>query len=171
MSRGARSGFRFPSGSLGRVGESETLSGLVAAAKAGRSQILVLRGDVGIGKTALLELLLVRAAGCQVGRAAGVESEMELRYAGVHQLCGPYLDRIDDLPAPQRDALGTAFGLRSGSTPDRFLVGLAVLTLLGRVAEELPLICVVDDAQWPDRASTLTLEFVARRLRGASVLR
>ncbi|MDQ1658033.1 MAG: hypothetical protein QOD41_3116, partial [Cryptosporangiaceae bacterium] len=150
---------------LGRRTERETLSGLVAAAKAGRSGVLVLRGDAGIGKTALLDFLVDRAAGCRVGRAAGVESEMEHAYAGLHQLCGPYLERLDRLPAPQRDALGTAFGLRPGAAPDRFLVGLAVLTLLSEVAEEQPLVCVVDDAQWLDRASTQTLEFVARRLR------
>jgi hypothetical protein len=150
---------------LGRQRECETLSSLVAAAKAGRSQSLVLRGEPGIGKTALLEFLLDRATGCRVGQAAGVESEMELPYAGLHQLCGPFLERLERLPTPQRDALGTAFGLREGSAPDRFLVGLAVLTLLSGVADELPLVCVVDDAQWLDQASTQTLEFVARRLR------
>ena len=137
----------------------------MAAAKAGRSQSLVLRGEPGIGKSALLEFLLDQAAGCRIARAAGDESEMELSYAGLHQLCGPFLERLDGLPAPQCDALGTAFGLRPGNAPDRFLVGLAVLTLLSKVADELPLICVVDDAQWLDRASTLTLAFVARRLR------
>ncbi len=145
------------------------MSSLVAAAKAGRSQTLVLRGEAGIGKTALLEFLLDRVAGCRIGQAAGVESEREFAYAGLHQLCGPFLERMDQLPAPQRDALATAFGLRSGNAPDRFLVGLAVLTLLGSVAEELPLICVVDDAQWLDQASTQTLEFVARRLRAEHV--
>src|SRR4051812_17560402 len=109
-------------GLLGRRSERDTLSSLVAAAKAGRSQVLVLRGEAGIGKTALLDFLLERAAGCQVARAAGVESEMELPFAGLHQLCGPYLDRLGKLPAPQRDALGTAFGLQSGSAPDRFLM-------------------------------------------------
>src|SRR3954466_5025211 len=151
-------------GLLGRRGECERLSGLVAAAKAGRSQVLVLRGEAGIGKTALLEFLLDRAAGCRVARAGGVESEMELAYAGLHQLCAPYLDRLERLPAPQGDALATAFGLRPGSAPDRFLVGLAVLGLLCEVAEERPLFCVVDDAQWLDRESAQTLEFVARRL-------
>src|SRR4051812_15844244 len=141
---------------VGRGRECETLTGLVAAAKAGRSRVLVLRGEAGIGKTALLEFLLDRAAGCRVGRAVGVESEMELAYAGLHQLCGPYLERLDRLPSPQRDALGTAFGLRPGPAPDRFLVGLAVLTLLSDVADELPLVCVVDDAQWLDRASVQT---------------
>src|SRR3954468_23465128 len=152
------------SGLLARRDECERLSGLVAAAKAGRSQVLVLRGEPGIGKTALLEFLLERAAGCRVARASGVESELELAFAGLHQLCGPYLDHLEKLPPPQGDALATAFGLRAGSAPDRFLVGLAVLTLLCEVAEERPLFCVVDDAQWLDQASAQTLEFVARRL-------
>ena len=154
---------------LGRRSECDTLSGLVAAAKAGRSQVLVLRGEAGIGKTALLDFLLERAAGCREGRAAGVESEMELAFAGLHQLCSPYLDRLNKLPAAQQEALGTAFGLRPGSAADRFLVGLAVLTLLSEVAEERPLICVVDDAQWLDQASAQTLEFVARRLAAEPV--
>ena len=140
------------------------LSNLVAAAKAGRSQVLVLRGEAGIGKTALLGFVLERAAGCHVGRAAGVESEMELAFASLHQLCCPFLDRLNRLPAPQQDALGIAFGLRPGSAPDRFLVGLAVLSLLSEVAEERPLVCIIDDAQWLDQASAQTLEFVARRL-------
>ncbi|WP_448624647.1 ATP-binding protein [Geodermatophilus sp. URMC 64] len=156
-------------GLLGRRSECDALSGLVAAAKAGRSQVLVLRGEAGIGKTALLEFLLERAAGCRVARASGVESEMELVFAGLHQLCSPYLDRLTELPSPQQDALGTAFGLRPGTAPDRFLVGLAVLTLLSEVAEERPLICVVDDAQWLDSASAQTLEFVARRLAAEPV--
>src|SRR5829696_5626695 len=117
-------------GLLGRGRECDVLSGLVAAAKAGNSQVLVLRGQAGIGKSALLDFLLQRAAGCRVARAAGVESEMELAFAGLHQLCNPYLDRLHTLPAPQQQALGAAVGLRTGSAPDRFLVGLAVLTLL-----------------------------------------
>ena len=148
----------------GRQDECDTLSRLVASAQEGRSQVLVLRGEAGIGKTALLEFLAGSARGCQVGRAAGVESELELAYAALHQLCSPYLDRIGTLPAPQRAALGTAFGLQPGRAPDRFLLSLAVLTLLSEVAEEQPLICVVDDAQWLDQASAQTLEFVARRL-------
>jgi DNA-binding CsgD family transcriptional regulator len=161
------SGFR--PGLHGRRSECDILTGLVAAAEAGRSQVLVLRGEAGIGKTALLEFLVDRASGCRVGRAAGVESELELAYAGLHQLCRPYLDRISTLPVPQRAALGTAFGLQPGSAPDRFLLGLAVLTLLCEVAEEQPLICVVDDAQWLDQASSQTLEFVARRLAAEPV--
>ncbi|MGY1679291.1 ATP-binding protein [Geodermatophilus sp. SYSU D01176] len=158
------SGTRAWPGLLGRRMECETLSTLVAAAKAGRSQVLVLRGEPGIGKTALLDFLLERAAGCSVGRAAGVESEMELAFAGLHQVCSPHLDRLTKLPEPQQEALGTAFGLRPGGPPDRFLVGLAALTLLSAVAEEQPLVCAVDDAQWLDRASAQALEFVARRL-------
>jgi DNA-binding CsgD family transcriptional regulator len=141
----------------------------VAGAKAGRSQVLVLRGEAGIGKTALLEFLLARAAGCAIARAAGVESEAELAFASLHQLCLPHLDRLDALPTAQRDALGVAFGLRAGGAPDRFLVGLAVLTLLSEVAEERPLVCVVDDAQWVDQASAQALEFVARRLAAEPV--
>ena len=151
-------------GLRGRRYECEILSNLMASAQSGHSQVLVLRGEAGIGKTALLEFLADRATGCRVGRAAGVESELELAYAGLHQLCGPYLDRIGRLPVTQREALGTAFGLQPGSAPDRFLLGLSVLTLLSQVAEEQPLICIVDDAQWLDQASAQTLEFVARRL-------
>src|SRR5215218_10137403 len=121
-------------GLLGRGRECDVLSGLVVAAKAGNSQVLVLRGQAGIGKTALLDFLLERAAGCRVARAAGVESEMELVFAGLHQLCSPFLDRLTELPTPQHDALCTAFGLRPGPAPDGFLVGLAVLTLLSEVA-------------------------------------
>ncbi len=148
----------------GRSAECATLDRLLAAARAGQSRVLVLRGEAGVGKTELLEYLSERAAGCRVGRAAGVESEMELAFAGLQQLCAPMLDRLEQLPGPQRDALGTAFGLRTGEPPDRFLVGLAVLSLLAEVAEEEPLICLVDDAQWLDRVSAQTLAFVARRL-------
>jgi DNA-binding CsgD family transcriptional regulator len=151
-------------GLLGRRAECDTLSRLVTATTAGRSQVLVLRGEAGIGKTALLDFVHERAAGCRIVRAAGVESEMELAFAGLHQLCGPHLDRLDELPAPQQHALGVAFGLRAGSAPDRFLVGLAVLTLLSGAAEDRPLLCVVDDAHWLDHASAQCLEFVARRL-------
>jgi DNA-binding CsgD family transcriptional regulator len=151
-------------GLLGRRSETDRLSSLLASAKAGRSQVLVLRGEAGIGKTALLRFLLDRAVGCRVACASGVESEMELPFASLQQLCSPFMSRLSKLPPPQQEALGTAFGLQSGSAPDRFLVGLAVLTLLSGVAEERPLICLVDDAQWLDQASAQTLEFVARRL-------
>ncbi|TWP48531.1 AAA family ATPase [Lentzea tibetensis] len=148
----------------GRRGECDTLDRLLADARAGRSQVLVLRGEAGIGKTALLDHVQSRASGCAVTRATGVESEMELAYAGLHQLCAPFLDRLERLPDPQRDALGTAFGLTAGEPTNRFLVGLAVLTLLAEVAEEQPLVVLVDDAQWLDRVSANTLTFVARRL-------
>ena len=154
---------------LGRRGERDRLSGLVAAAKAGRSQVLVIRGEAGIGKSALLDVVLERAVGCRVGRAAGVESEMELPFAGLHQLCSPFVDRLGRLPRPQCEALSTAFGLLPGGTPDRFLVGLAVLTLLSDVAEERPLVCIVDDAQWLDQPSAQALDFVARRLHAEPV--
>jgi DNA-binding CsgD family transcriptional regulator len=140
------------------------LARLVAGVLAGQSRVLVLRGEAGVGKTALLEYLAEAAAGCRVVRASGVESEMELAFAGLHGLCAPMLGRLKHLPASQRDALGTAFGLSAGPPPDRFLVGLAVLSILADVAEERPLICIVDDAQWLDRVSAQTLTFVARRL-------
>jgi DNA-binding CsgD family transcriptional regulator len=154
---------------VGRREECDRLSGLLATARSGHSQVVVLRGEAGIGKTALLEFLRDRAAGCGIATAAGVESEMELVFAGLHQLCSPYLDRLDRLPGPQSDALATAFGLRSDTAPDRFFVGLAVLTLLSVVAEERPLVCLVDDAQWLDQASAETLQFVARRLAAEPV--
>jgi DNA-binding CsgD family transcriptional regulator len=124
----------------------------------------VLRGEAGIGKTALLDHLITSASGMTVLRTAGVESEMELAFAGLHQLCAPILDRLGRLPGPQQSALEVVFGLTAGSAPDRFLVGLAVLGLLSELAEERPVLCVVDDAQWLDQASALTLAFVARRL-------
>ena len=119
--------------------------------RAGRSQSLVLRGEAGIGKTALVEYMVGRAAGCRVARAKGVESEMELPFAGLHQLCGPLLDRLERLPSPQRTALRIAFALTAGQPPDRFMFGLATLGLLAEVAEEQPLVLVVDDGQWLDR--------------------
>src|ERR1700683_3943920 len=151
-------------GLRGRRGECGILYRLVTEARAGRSAVLVLRGEAGAGKSALLEFVVARALDCRIARAAGVESEMELAFAGLHQLCGPMLDHLDRLPGPQRDALGTAFGLSVGGAPDRFLVGLAVLSLLADGAEERPLGCVVDDAQWLDQASAQALAFVARRL-------
>ncbi|MGP4102142.1 helix-turn-helix transcriptional regulator [Nonomuraea sp. KM90] len=152
-----------------RRAECERLDRLVAAVRSGESRSLVLRGEPGVGKSALLEYLVDRAEGCRVARAAGIRSEMELPYAAVHQLCAPMLDRLDRLPEPQRDALAIAFGLSAGPPPDRFLVGLAVLTLLTEVAEVQPLVCVIEDAQWLDRASARTLAFVARRLSAESV--
>ena len=153
----------------GRRGESDVLDGLVGSVRAGASRVLVVRGEPGVGKTALLDYLAGQASGCTVSRAAGVQSEMELAFAGLHQLLAPMLDRAEGLPVPQRDALRTAFGLGSGPTPDRFLIGLAVLSLLSAEAERQPLICVVDDQQWLDRASAQVLAFVARRLQAESV--
>src|SRR5919107_1550311 len=153
----------------GRRGETQALDQLLEAIRSGASRALVVHGEPGIGKTALLEYLVGRAAGCQVARAAGVESEMELAFAGLHQLLAPMLDLLEHLPIPQRDALRMAFGLSPGSAPDRFFVALAVLGLLADVAEDQPLICVVDDAQWLDRASAQVLAFVARRLGAESV--
>jgi DNA-binding CsgD family transcriptional regulator len=150
--------------------ERAALDALLLRARDGTSGAIVLRGQSGVGKTALLDELLARAAGFRVVRASGVESEMELAFAGLHQLCTPLLSRLDRLPAPQRDALGTAFGLHAGDPPDRFLVGLAVLTLLSEAAAQQPLVCLLDDAQWLDRASAQVLGFVARRLGGESVV-
>jgi AAA ATPase domain len=158
-----------PSELRGRSEERETLNDLLADVRAGRSRVLVIRGEPGIGKTALLDYLAERARDARIVRAAGVESEMELAFAGLHQLCAPLLDRLDALPAPQRDALSTAFGLSSGGAPDRFLVGLAVLGLLAEESEAQPLVCLVDDAQWFDQASAQTLAFVARRLMAEPV--
>jgi hypothetical protein len=148
----------------GRSSELSVLDRLVEAVQAGESQVLVVRGEPGVGKTTLLDYLAGHASGCRVARAAGVESEMELAFAGLHQLCGPMLDRFETLPVPQRDALRIVFGLSAGPAPDRFLVGLAVLSLLSEVAGERPLLCVVDDEQWLDRASAQALGFAARRL-------
>jgi DNA-binding CsgD family transcriptional regulator len=147
-----------------RLGERGVLDQLIDAVRAGGSQVLVVRGEPGVGKSVLLDYLAGRASGCRVVRAAGVESEMELAFAGLHQLLAPVLDRIGQLPGPQRDALWTAFGVSAGPVPDRFLVGLAVLGLVSEVAAERPLVCVVDDAQWLDRASVQALGFVSRRL-------
>ena len=148
----------------GRRSECAVLDGMLAAVREGESRTLVVRGEAGVGKTALLDYLLERASGCRIVRAAGVESEMELAFASLHQLCAPMLDRVGRLPAPQRDALEIAFGLRAGAAPDRFLVGLALLSLLSDMAEERPLLGVVDDAQWLDQASAQALAFAARRL-------
>ena len=153
----------------GRRVEREALERLLEAVRGGQSRVLVVSGEPGVGKTALLESAIGSASGFRVARAVGVESEMELAFAALQQLCAPMLDRLDRLPAPQQDALGVAFGLRAGDAPDRFLVGLAVLSLLAEVAEEQPLVCVVDDAQWLDRASAQALVFVARRLLAESV--
>ena len=156
---------------IGREDECARLDQLVAEVQSGQSQALVVNGEAGVGKTALLEYLAGRGtdATCRVLTAAGVQSEMELAFAGLHQLCWPLRDRMDFLPGPQRDALSTTFGLGEGAVPDRFLVGLAVLSLLAEAAAGQPLVCVVDDEQWLDRASAQVLAFVARRLGAESV--
>jgi DNA-binding CsgD family transcriptional regulator len=143
---------------------------LLEGLRVGRSGALVVRGEPGVGKSALLEYLTERASGCRVARAAGVESEMELAFAGLHQLCAPMLERRERLPGPQRDALGVVFGLGGGEAPDRFVVALAVLSLLSDVAQERPLVCPIDDAQWLDRESAQALAFVARRLGAESAV-
>ena len=153
----------------GRRSEREALERLLAAVRGGQSRVLVVCGEPGVGKTALLESAIGSASGFRILRAVGIESEMELAFAALQQLCAPMLDRLDRLPAPQQNALGVAFGLGVGDAPDRFLVGLAVLSLLSEAAEEQPLVCVVDDAQWLDRASAQALVFVARRLLAESV--
>jgi DNA-binding CsgD family transcriptional regulator len=154
----------------GRRSECTALGGLLDGVRGGRSAVLVLRGGAGVGKSALLDYAVASAADLRVVRAAGVEPEMGLAFAGLHQLCGPVLDRLGRLPGPQRAALETAFGLQAGPAPDRFLVGLAVLSLLSEAAGERPLVCVVDDAQWLDQASAQVLAFAARRLATESVL-
>jgi DNA-binding CsgD family transcriptional regulator len=153
----------------GRATECGLLDDLVSAVRRGESRSLVLRGEAGIGKTALLDYLTASAPDLTVVRAAGVQSETELAYASLHQLCVPLLDRLDEIPAPQRRAIEIVFGLGGGGAPDRFLVGLAVLSLLATAAEDRPVLCVVDDAQWQDQASRLTLAFVARRLQAEPV--
>src|SRR5215472_4141418 len=147
-------------GLLDRVNERTAIEGLVADVHAGRSHVLVVRGEAGVGKTALLRHLLSAREGCQIIWATGIESEMELAFAGLHALCAPLLGRLDALPTPQRDALATAFGLSVGSPPELFFVGLAVLGLLADAAEEQTLVCIVDDAQWLDQVSARTLSFV-----------
>src|SRR6516165_8035687 len=147
-----------------RRSECGVLDRLLGAARTDEARALVVRGEAGMGKTALLAYLAERAAGCRVARAVGVQSEMELAFAGLHQLCAPMLDRADRLPVPQRDALRIAFGLSAGPAPERFLVGLAVLSLMSEMAGKQPLLCVIDDVQWLDRASAQVLGFVARRL-------
>ncbi len=157
------------SGFLDRVSERELLDRLLAQGREGQSAVLVIRGEAGIGKTALLRYAARQASGFRVAQAAGVEAEMELPFSGIHQLCAPVLDQLDALPQPQQDALNVALGLAPGEVPDRFLVGLAVLGLLSAAAEERPLLCLVEDAHWLDAASGLVLGFVARRLHAESV--
>ena len=154
----------------GRREERAVLDGLLEGARVGRSGVLVLKGEAGVGKSAVLEYAVASASEMRGIRAAGVQSEMELAFAALHQLCVPLLDRLERLPGPQRDALATTFGLCEGAVPDRFFVGLATLGLLSEAAEERPLVCVVDDAHRLDRASAQALAFVARRLQAESVV-
>src|SRR3984893_9251913 len=153
----------------GRSREREQLARLLTGIRSGRSGVVFVRGEAGIGKTALLEQLVEQAAGCIVARATGVQADMELPFAGLQQLFGSMLGPLERLPGPQREAVEVAFGLRSGPAPDRFEVGLAMLGLLAEVAEQEPLVCAIDDAQWLDQASARTLAFVARRLMAESV--
>jgi len=147
-----------------RRGERQVLGRLVEAVQSGESRTLVVHGDPGVGKTVLLDYLAGQARRCRVARAVGVQTEMELAFAGLHQLCAPMLNHAEHLPVPQREALRTAFGLSAGPPADRFLIGLAMLSLLSDVAGEKPLICLIDDEQWLDHASAQALGFVARRL-------
>src|ERR1700745_1317034 len=152
-----------------RLRERGVLDRFVVGVRAGEGRALVVRGEPGVGKTVLLDYLAGRASGCRVARATGVQSEMELAFAALHQLCAPMLDHAESLPVPQREALRTAFGLSAGPVPDRLLVGLAVLGLLAETAAERPLVCIVDDQQWLDSASAQALGFAARRLAGDPV--
>src|SRR4051794_14984057 len=154
---------------LGRASEREVLDRLLGNVRAGQSAVLVIHGEAGIGKTALLRYAARQGSGFCLAQIAGVGAEMEMPFAGVHQLCARMFARLDALPKPQRDALRVALGLSSGDAPDRFLVALAVLSLLAATAEERPLLCLVDDAQWLDGASEQVLGFVARRLLAESV--
>src|SRR4051794_38751342 len=149
---------------LGREREREVLDRLLDGVRAGRGGVLVMHGEAGVGKTAVLEYAVEVEPGFRIARTVGVEAEIELPFAAVQQLCSPFLYLRERLPQPQHDALEVAFGLRSGPAPDRFLVGLAVLGLLAEAAEKQPLTCAVDDAQWLDSASARILAFVARRL-------
>ena len=168
MAADARRGGR-ATGLTGRRRERGVFDRLIEAVLAGESRVLVVRGDPGVGKTVLLDYLVSRAPGCRLARAVGVQSEMELAFAGLHQLCAPMLDHLESLPVPQREALRIAFGMTAGPPPDRFVVGLAMLSLLSEVAGEQPLLCVVDDEQWLDHASAQALGFVARRLAAEPV--
>jgi DNA-binding CsgD family transcriptional regulator len=151
-------------GLRGRRRERDMLDRLLADVRAGQSRVLVLGGEPGIGKTALLDYLAQRAAGCRVARVTGVEPEVDMAFAGLYQLCAPFLELLEHLADPQRDALRTAFNMRDGAVPDRFAVGMATLSLLSDLAAERPLVCVVDDTQWLDQASAQALAFVARHL-------
>lgn len=149
---------------VGRSRQISTLEALAGAVGTGQGRALVVQGEAGIGKSSLIERMVQTGAGLKLLRAVGVESEMELPFGGLHQLCAPLLDLVSELPGPQRDAMETAFGVREGRPPDRLLVGLGLLTLLSEAAGQQPLLCVVDDAHWLDRASLQALAFVGRRV-------
>ena len=157
------------SGLLDRATEREVLDRLLGNVCEGQSAVMVIRGEAGIGKSALLQYAACHASGFQVAQVTSVEAEMELPFAGIHQLCVPLLDQLEVLPLPQQDALTVALGVFAGDVPDRFLVGVAALGLLSAAAEEQPLLCLVEDAQWLDDASGLILGFIARRLLAESV--
>src|SRR5262245_58639694 len=154
---------------IDRHAERSLLDGALRDVRSGQSRVLVLHGDAGVGKSALLDYVAGQSDGCRLSRAAGVESEMELAYAALHQMCMPMLDGLHHLPPPQRKALATAFGLSAGPAPDRFLVGMAVLNLFSDAAEQQPLLCLIDDLQWLDHTSTQAISFVGRRLGAESV--
>src|SRR3954447_2134408 len=158
-----------PPAFLGRSGERDVLDRLLETVRGGKSAVLVIRGEAGIGKTALVRYAFEQADGFRVAQIAGVEAEMELPFAGLHRLCAPMLGQLDALPDPQQNALRVSFGLSSGDAPDRFLVALSALTLLAEVAAERPLLCLVDDAQSLDAATFQVLGFIARRLLAESV--
>ena len=149
----------------GRARERQVLDSLLDRVRRGESATLVIRGEAGIGKTALMRYCARQAAGCQLAHVDGVESEMELPLAALHQLCAPMLSSLDALPKPQQRALRVAFGSAAEPAPDRFVLGLAVLSLLAESAATRPLVCLVDDAQWLDEASSQVLGSVGRRLR------
>src|SRR4026207_1176394 len=153
---------------VGRADERGALDGLLASVRSGESKVLVIRGEPGIGKSALLRYAARQASGFRIAELAGVEAGMELPYARIYQMCATMLDRVDALPAPQRDALNVSLGLTAGTVPDRLLVGLAGLGLLAAAAEDRPLLCLVEDAQWLDAASSQILGLVARRVRADS---
>src|SRR3954452_9370051 len=158
-----------PPALLGRSRERDVLDRLLETARGGQSAVLVIRGEAGIGKTALVRYAAEQAAGFRVAQIAGVEAEVELPFAGLHRVCTPMLAQLDALPDPQQHALRVSFGLSSGDAPDRFLVALAALTLFAELAEHQPLLCLVDDAQWLDAATSQVLGFIARRVLAESV--
>src|SRR3954453_16976752 len=158
-----------PAAFLGRSVERDVLDRLLESARGGQSAVLLIRGEAGMGKTALVRYAAEPAAGVRGAQIACVEAEMELPFAGLHHLCAPMLAKLDALPDPQQTALRLSFGLSFGDAPDRFLVALAALTLFAEVAEERPLLCLVDDAQWLDAATSQVLGFIARRLLAESV--